>query len=89
MTSKISSPYKTDEYRAWDRERAKDRNKGKKIIHMKLDEIVADLARVRCEELGIHINTIGNLLIKSWLSGDIHILITAKSNETIFQKKEK
>jgi len=71
----MKTPYQTDEYRKWDRERSKERNKDLKVIAVKLNEGVQKEFKIKCIENDLTMNAAIKLLIKNWMDGSIAINI--------------
>ena len=74
----MKTPYQTDEYRKWDRERSKERNKDVKIVVVKLSEEMQKAFKIKCIENDLTMNAVIKLLIKNWMNGSISININVK-----------
>jgi|TARA_R110002020_G_scaffold73765_2_gene189222 hypothetical protein len=74
----MKTPYQTDEYRKWDRERSKERNKDLKVIAVKLNEKAQKEFKIKCIENDLTMNGAAKLLIKNWMNGSISININVK-----------
>ena len=46
----MKTPYQTDEYRKWDRERSKERNKDVKVVVVKLSEEMQKAFKIKFEK---------------------------------------
>ena len=71
----MKTPYQTDEYRKWDRERSKERNEGLKVISVKVTEEIQKEFKTKCIENDLTMNSVVKLLIKNWISGAISISV--------------
>jgi|TARA_R100001530_G_scaffold60660_1_gene43805 hypothetical protein len=79
--TKISSPYKTEAFRAYSRARSRERMKGVKLIGVKVDtQMHKDLKR-RVGELGLNVQTVLKLLVISFLKGDLNINVAVERAE--------
>ena len=79
--TKISSPYKTEAFRAYSRARNRERMKGVKLIGVKVDtQMHKDLKR-RVGELGLNVQTVLKLLVISFLKGDLNINVAVERAE--------
>ena len=74
------SPYQTDEYRKWDRERARERSKGMKTIAVKLHQELQKDFKMKCQEHDLNMNSVIKLLIKNWINGGIAISVNINNN---------
>jgi|ETNvirnome_2_130_1030620.scaffolds.fasta_scaffold19063_3 hypothetical protein len=77
----MKTPYQTDEYRKWDRERSKERNKDVKVVVVKLPEEIQKAFKIQCIENDLTMNAVIKLLIKNWMDGSISININVKGEK--------
>ena len=75
----MTTPYQTEEYRKWDRERSKERNEKFKTLAIKLPKEMQRAFKWKCRESGLNMNGVVKLLIISWINESISIGVSVNN----------
>ena len=78
----MNTPYQTEEYRKWDRERSKFRNEGLKVIAVKVTKETQKELKMKCIEHDLNMNSVMKLLIRNWLNGSISINVNINNTKS-------
>jgi len=75
----MSTPYRTEEYRAYDRARYKERSKGLQVVAVKLDPSTIQKFKTKAKEQSLNMQIVAKLLIESFIKDEIKISVNMEA----------